>query len=411
MSPKRPDTHMNASLVAPPNSSPAGRPGPELVASLGVVRHDWTTAEVEALFALPFSDLLFHAQRVHREHQVPNTVQMSTLLSIKTGACPEDCAYCPQSVRHDTGLERERLLAVTEVRERAAAAKAAGATRFCMGAAWRSPKARDIEVVAAMIREVRALGMESCATLGMLTPAQALQLKDAGLDYYNHNIDTSPEFYDKIITTRDFQDRLDTLEAVRDAGLKTCCGGIVGMGETVRDRARMLQTLANLPQHPESVPINQLVAVPGTPLADAAKVDPFDFVRTIAVARLTMPASAVRLSAGREQMSDELQALAFLAGANSIFYGEKLLTTGNPDVERDRNLLRRLGLRTQEVVLESDAPHGHEHPHDHEHHHDHGHEHAHAEEAGCTVAGLSRATACDKEAAMRPGRDAGAARA
>ena len=346
---------------------------------LGEVRHDWTTAEVEALFALPFSDLLFQAQQVHRLHHAPNTVQMSTLLSIKTGACPEDCAYCPQSVRWNTGLEREQLLAVTEVRERATAAKAAGATRFCMGAAWRSPKPRDLELVTAMIREVRALGMESCATLGMLTPPQAQQLKDAGLDYYNHNIDTSPEFYDKIITTRDFQDRLDTLEAVRDAGLKTCCGGIVGMGETVRDRARMLQTLANLPQHPESVPINQLVAVPGTPLADAAKVDPFDFVRTIAVARLTMPASTVRLSAGREQMSDELQALAFLAGANSIFYGEKLLTTGNPDVERDRALLQRLGINGQDVVLEhddtADEACGHDHGHGHNGHASAGHGH------------------------------------
>jgi len=359
MAPNRPEMPMNATLAPATDSTPA--PGTStgatvassaLLERLGQVRHDWSTAEVEALYALPFSDLMFHAQRVHRAHHAPNTVQMSTLLSIKTGACPEDCAYCPQSVRWDTGLDRERLLAVTEVRERASAAKAAGATRFCMGAAWRSPKPRDIEIVAAMIREVRALGMESCATLGMLSPAQAQELKAAGLDYYNHNIDTSPEFYDKIITTRDFQDRLDTLEAVRDAGLKTCCGGIIGMGETVRDRARMLQTLANLPQHPESVPINQLVAVPGTPLADAGKVDPFDFVRTIAVARLTMPASTVRLSAGREQMSDELQALAFLAGANSIFYGEKLLTTGNPDVARDRALLRRLGINGQDVVLE-----------------------------------------------------------
>ena len=314
------------------------------LARLGAIRHDWSTAEVEALFALPFSDLIFQAQRVHREHHAPNTVQMSTLLSIKTGACPEDCAYCPQSVRYDTGLERERLLAVEEVRERASAAKAAGATRFCMGAAWRSPKARDIEIVAAMIGEVRALGLESCATLGMLTPAQAQQLKGAGLDYYNHNIDTSPEFYEKIITTRDFQDRLDTLEAVRDAGLKTCCGGIVGMGETVRDRARMLQTLANLPQHPESVPINQLVAVPGTPLANAAAIDPFDFVRTIAVARIIMPTSLVRLSAGRQEMSDELQALCFLAGANSIFYGDKLLTADNPEAGRDEALFKRLGL-------------------------------------------------------------------
>jgi biotin synthase len=321
----------------------------------GAERHDWSCAEVEALFALPFADLMFEAQRVHRAHHVPNTVQMSTLLSIKTGACPEDCAYCPQSVHHDTGLERERLLAVSEVRERATAARAAGATRFCMGAAWRSPKAKDIETVVEMIREVRALGLESCATLGMLTPAQAQELKSAGLDYYNHNIDTSPEFYGQIITTRDFDDRLRTLDAVREAGLNVCCGGIVGMGETLRDRARMLQTLANLPQHPESVPINQLVAVPGTPLAGFAPLDPFDFVRTIAVARITMPRAAVRLSAGREQMSDELQALAFLAGANSIFYGEKLLTTGNPDVQQDRRLLERLGIRAQ--------PHAEAHAH------------------------------------------------
>jgi biotin synthase len=309
-------------------------------------RHDWTTEEVEALFALPFQDLLFEAQRVHRAHQPANTVQMSTLLSVKTGACPEDCAYCPQSIRHDTGLERETLMAVADVAARAKAAREAGATRFCMGAAWRSPKKRDIEVMSAMIREVRSLGLESCATLGMLTLDQAKELREAGLDYYNHNIDTSPEFYGEIITTREFQDRLDTLEAVREAGMNVCCGGIVGMGETVRDRARMLQVLANLPHHPESVPINQLVAVPGTPLAGQAPIDPFDFVRTIAVARILMPRSAVRLSAGREQMSDELQALAFFAGANSIFYGEKLLTTGNPDVEHDRALLARLGMRT-----------------------------------------------------------------
>ena len=311
---------------------------------LGAIRHDWTTEEVEQLFALPFADLLFHAQRVHRVHHTPNAVQMSTLLSIKTGACPEDCAYCPQSVRYDTGLDRETLLAVEDVRERAAAAKAAGATRFCMGAAWRSPKRRDMQIVVEMVKTVNALGLESCATLGMLSAEQARELKDAGLDYYNHNIDTSPEFYGEIITTRDFQDRLDTLDAVRGAGLNVCCGGIVGMGESIRDRARMLQILANLAQHPESVPINQLVQVPGTPLHGAAPVDPFDFVRCIAVARLLMPRCYVRLSAGREQMSDELQALAFFAGANSIFYGEKLLTTGNPDVEKDRQLLRRLGM-------------------------------------------------------------------
>jgi biotin synthase len=319
---------------------------PENTMSQDIARHDWTLEEVEALFALPFQDLLFRAQAVHREHQQTNTVQMSTLLSVKTGACPEDCAYCPQSIRYDTGLDRESLMAVADVAERARTAREAGATRFCMGAAWRSPKKKDLDGMVAMIREVRALGMESCATLGMLTRDQAKELREAGLDYYNHNIDTSPEYYDKIISTRDFQDRLDTLEAVREAGMNVCCGGIVGMGETMRDRARMLQVLANLPQHPESVPINQLVAVPGTPLADQAPIDPFDFVRTIAVARIIMPQSAVRLSAGREQMSDELQALAFLAGANSIFYGEKLLTTGNPDVEHDRRLLERLGMRT-----------------------------------------------------------------
>jgi biotin synthase len=309
-----------------------------------LVRHDWTIAEIEALFALPFGDLMFRAQEIHRANHQPNAVQMSTLLSIKTGACPEDCAYCPQSVRYETGLEREKLVPLDEVRSRAQAAKDAGATRFCMGAAWRSPKKKDVEAVAAMIREVRALGMETCATLGMLTPDQAHELKDAGLDYYNHNVDTSPEFYGEIITTRTYQDRLDTLAAVRDAGLNVCCGGIVGMGETTRDRASMLATLANLPQHPESVPINQLVRVPGTPLAGAAPVDPFDFVRTIAVARIVMPKAFVRLSAGREVMADELQALCFLAGANSIFYGEKLLTTGNPDVAHDRALLTRLGI-------------------------------------------------------------------
>ncbi|MDW8260835.1 MAG: biotin synthase BioB [Gammaproteobacteria bacterium] len=309
-------------------------------------RHDWSLEEIESLFALPFADLLLRAQQTHRAWHTPNTVQLSTLLSIKTGACPEDCAYCPQSIRYDTSLQREQLLALDEVRARAAAAKAAGATRFCMGAAWRAPKRKDLEIVIAMVREVKALGLEACATLGMLTAPQARALKEAGLDYYNHNIDTSPEFYGQIITTREFQDRLDTLAAVRDAGLRVCCGGIIGMGETVRDRARMLQTLANLPEHPASVPINQLVPVPGTPLQNAAPVDPFDFIRCIAVARIVMPRAQVRLSAGRERMSDELQALAFFAGANSIFYGPKLLTTGNPDTERDRGLLRRLGMQT-----------------------------------------------------------------
>jgi biotin synthase len=333
------------------------------------IRHDWTVAEVEALFALPFANLMFRAQSSHREHHDPNAVQMSTLLSIKTGACPEDCKYCPQSVRYDTGLEREKLVPLDEVRTRAQAAKDAGATRFCMGAAWRSPKKRDVEAVAAMIREVRALGMETCATLGMLDAGQARELKDAGLDYYNHNVDTSPEFYGEIITTRTYQDRLDTLAAVREAGLNVCCGGIVGMGETPRDRASMLATLANLPQHPESVPINQLVRVPGTPLADGKAVDPFDFVRTIAVARVVMPKSSVRLSAGREAMSDEMQALCFLAGANSIFYGEKLLTTGNPDVTRDRELLERLGIHPlTPPALAAAAPehvHGPECAHEH----------------------------------------------
>ena len=315
--------------------------------SLGALRNDWTLPEVEALFALPLMDLLFHAQRVHREYHVPNTVQMSTLLSIKTGACPEDCAYCPQSVRYDTGLTREALMEIAAVRESALRAREAGATRFCMGAAYRSPRPKELKVIAQMIREVHALGLETCATLGMLSPEQAKELKEAGLDYYNHNLDTSPEFYGEIITTRTYQDRLDTLEAVRAADLKVCCGGILGMGESPADRARLLLILANLPEHPESVPVNQLVPVPGTPLAGSAPLDPFEFVRAIAVARLLMPRSHVRLSAGRQAMSDELQALCFMAGANSIFYGERLLTTGNPDVERDRRLLERLGLSAE----------------------------------------------------------------
>jgi biotin synthase len=292
-------------------------------------------------------DLIVRAQAAHRAHHEPNTVQMSTLLSIKTGACPEDCAYCPQSVRFDTGVEAEALLQVAAVRAAAERAKAAGATRFCMGAAYRSPKARELAIIAQMVAEVRALGLETCATLGMLEPQQAETLKQAGLDYYNHNLDTSAQFYGQIISTRTYQARLDTLAAVRAAGIKVCCGGIVGLGESQGDRAELLRTLANLPEHPESVPINQLVKVPGTPLADAPDVDPFDFVRTIAVARLLMPRAHVRLSAGREAMSDELQALCFLAGANSIFYGEKLLTTGNPDVTRDRQLFARLGLRAE----------------------------------------------------------------
>ncbi len=312
------------------------------------IRTDWTLEEVQALFALPFADLLFHAQQVHRAYHDPNSVQVSTLLSIKTGACPEDCAYCPQSIRYDTGVQREELMALETVIERARAAKAAGATRFCMGAAYRSPKQRDLERIGAMVREVSALGLETCATLGMLTPQQAQDLKDAGLDYYNHNLDTSAGYYEKIITTRTYRDRLDTLEAVRTAGLKVCCGGILGMGEAKQDRAQLLHTLATLDAHPESVPINQLVRVKGTPLEGSAAVDPLEFVRTVAVARILMPKSHVRLSAGREQMSDEMQALCFLAGANSIFYGEKLLTTGNPDVEEDRKLFARLGIRPGE---------------------------------------------------------------
>ena len=308
------------------------------------VRHDWRLAEVQALFALPFTDLILRAQRLHRAHHEPNTVQMSTLLSIKTGACPEDCAYCPQSVRYDTGLAPEALLEVAAVREYAARAKAAGATRFCMGAAYRSPKARDLQVIVQMVREVRALGLESCATLGMLTPAQAAELKAAGLDYYNHNLDTSPDYYGAIITTRTYEDRLHTLDRVRDAGIRVCCGGIVGMGESAEDRVGMIATLAALPAHPESVPINMLVKVEGTPLAAGRALDPIDFVRTIAVARITMPKSVVRLSAGREDMSEETQALCFLAGANSIFYGPKLLTTANPERDRDLRLLDKLGL-------------------------------------------------------------------
>jgi biotin synthase len=321
------------------------------------LRHDWRLAEVEALFDLPFMDLMFRAQQVHRAFHAANRIQMSTLLSIKTGGCPEDCGYCPQSIHYDTGVAREDMLPLEAVMDAARRAQAAGATRFCMGAAFRSPKKKDIERIATMIREVGALGLETCATLGMLTPEQAHELKDAGLDYYNHNVDSSEDFYKKVITTRTYQHRLDTLEAVRNASLKVCSGGIVGMGETRTDRAGMLVTLANLPEHPQSVPVNQLVQVKGTPLEAKVQaageatpvegVDGFEFVRTIAVARILMPQAQVRLSAGREAMSDELQAMAFMAGANSIFYGEKLLTTGNPDVERDRQLLARLKIEPE----------------------------------------------------------------
>ncbi len=320
-------------------------------------RHDWTREEVAALFALPFNELLHRAHCVHREHHDPNAVQVSTLLSIKTGGCPEDCAYCPQAARYDTGVAAQKLMEVDDVLARARAAKAAGASRFCMGAAWRGPKDRDIPKVAEIVRAVKDLGLETCATLGLLGDGHAQQLKDAGLDYYNHNIDTAPEFYGEIIHTREYQDRLQTLEQVRDAGLKTCCGGIVGMGETREQRAGLLQALANLPAHPHSVPINQLVPVPGTPLANQEKLDPFEFVRTIAVARILMPLSIVRLSAGRQQMDDAVQALCFHAGAGSIFYGEKLLTTGNPDTEHDRALFRRLDLHAMEVMEEAGTVH------------------------------------------------------
>jgi biotin synthase len=320
---------------------------------LGLVRNDWSLAEAQALFDLPFNDLLFHAQRVHRQHFDPNRVQVSTLLSVKTGGCPEDCAYCPQSVRHDTGLEREELLQTGEVVAAAEAAKRRGATRFCMGAAYRNPKPRQLEQIKQMVREVRALGLETCATLGMLTSEQAGELKDAGLDYYNHNLDTSESFYGDIVTTRTYRDRLDTLEAVRDAGLKVCCGGILGMGESPRDRVELLHTLATLPEHPQSVPINQLVQVEGTPLHGLPPLDPLDLVRTIATARLLMPASHLRLSAGRNEMSDAVQALCFHAGANSIFHGEKLLTTPNPGRDRDEELFARLGLMAEESAESS----------------------------------------------------------
>jgi len=304
----------------------------------------WSVGEVEALFELPFADLLYRAQQVHREHFDPNQVQLSTLLSIKTGGCSEDCGYCPQSAFHSTGVEDRKMLALDAVIAAAKAAQQAGADRFCMGAAWREPSEEDMSSVVEMVRAVRGLGMETCATLGMLNDQQTEQLKQAGLDYYNHNLDTSPEFYGDIISTRDYQDRLDTLKRVRRAGMHVCSGGIVGMGENLTQRAGLVAQLANMDPYPESVPINNLVKVEGTPLADAADLDPLDFVRTIAVARITMPTARVRLSAGRQQMSDAVQALCFLAGANSIFYGEQLLTTGNPEVERDRALLDKLGM-------------------------------------------------------------------
>jgi biotin synthase len=305
----------------------------------------WSVAEIEALFALPFNDLMYRAQTVHRENFDPNVVQLSTLLSIKTGGCPEDCGYCPQSARHHAGVENEGMLRLEEVVAAAEAARATGATRFCMGAAWRSPKDRDLEPVLEMVRAVKAIGLETCLTAGMLRDGQAEKLRAVGLDYYNHNLDTAPEFYGEIITTRDYQDRLDTLERVREAGMHVCCGGIVGMGESRAQRAGLIAQIANLDPQPESVPINMLVQVEGTPLYGTEALDPLEFVRTIAVARITMPRSFVRLSAGRQEMGEAIQSLCFLAGANSIFYGDKLLTTGNPEAARDLALLAKLGMR------------------------------------------------------------------
>ena len=311
------------------------------------LRHNWRADEIHQLFKLPFNDLLFKAQQLHRQHFNPNEVQVSQLLSIKTGQCPEDCAYCPQSIRFDTGLTPEQLMTVEAVLQEAASAKASGASRFCMGAAWRSPKDRDMPAIVAMVQGVKALGLETCMTLGMLSDSQTEQLAAAGLDYYNHNLDTSPEYYGNIITTRSYSDRLNTLARVRKAGMKVCSGGILGMGESLNDRIGLLQQLANMPQHPDSVPINQLVRVEGTPLHQAEAVDPFDFIRMIAVARILMPASHVRLSAGREAMNEQTQALAFFAGANSIFYGDKLLTTPNPAANKDLALFDRLGIKPE----------------------------------------------------------------
>ncbi len=306
----------------------------------------WNVSKVRLLLDLPFNDLIYQAQFVHRQHHDANAVQLSTLISVKTGGCPEDCGYCPQAARYHTGVENQDMLSLNEVVSAATAAKSKGASRFCMGAAWRGPKQRDIVKVTEMVSAVKALGLETCATLGMLKPGQAEQLSDAGLDYYNHNLDTAPEIYDEIITTRDYQDRLDTLQEVRDAGINVCCGGIVGMGETRQSRAGLIAQLANLKPYPESVPINHLVQVEGTPLYGTAVLDPFEFVRTIAASRITMPKAMVRLSAGRQEMSEEIQALCFLAGANSIFYGDKLLTTGNPEANKDQVLFKKLGLQS-----------------------------------------------------------------
>ncbi|MBC3764309.1 biotin synthase BioB [Neptunicella marina] len=327
------------------------------MAGTAQIRNDWTVAEVNALFALPFNDLLFQAQSIHRQHFDPNEVQVSTLLSIKTGACPEDCKYCPQSAHYTTDVEKERLMEVQKVLDEAKKAKELGSTRFCMGAAWRNPKDRDMPYIVEMVKGVKALGLESCMTLGMLSREQAAMLKEAGLDYYNHNLDTSPEFYGEIITTRTYADRLNTLQNVRDSGMKICSGGIVGLGESANDRSALLVQLANLPQQPESVPINMLVKVEGTPLQDENDLDPFEFIRTIAVARIMMPQSHVRLSAGREEMNEQMQALCFFAGANSIFYGCKLLTTANPEADSDQMLFKKLGIRPEAREGFSDAVH------------------------------------------------------
>ncbi|WP_294883993.1 biotin synthase BioB [uncultured Gilliamella sp.] len=325
--------------------------------SLNAIRHDWVLSEVMDIFQLPFNDLIFKAQTIHRQYFDANKVQVSTLLSIKTGACPEDCKYCPQSIHHDTGLEKEKLLEVQRVVEEAKAAKAVGATRFCMGAAWKHPTNRDMPYLLEMVKGVKALGMETCMTLGLLSQLQAYALADAGLDFYNHNLDTSPEFYQQIITTRTYSERLQTLAYVRQAGIKICSGGILGMGETLKDRANLLIQLANLDQHPESVPINNLVKVKGTPLANEKDIEPFDFIRMLAVARIMMPKSYIRLSAGREQMNEQMQALAFLAGANSIFYGDKLLTTSNPQVDKDNALFFKLGISPEKIQDYSDEVH------------------------------------------------------
>lgn len=321
------------------------------------VRHDWRLDEVVDLLAMPFNDLIFKAQTVHRQYFDANQVQVSTLLSIKTGACPEDCKYCPQSGHYDTGLDKEKLLEVQKVLEEAKAAKEIGSTRFCMGAAWKHPTAKDMPYVLEMVKGVKALGLETCMTLGRLTQEQATQLAQAGLDYYNHNLDTSPDFYTNIITTRTYSERLQTLAYVREAGMKICSGGILGMGESLKDRANLLIQLANLPEHPESVPINNLVKVKGTPLENAEEIDPFDFIRMLAVARIMMPKSHVRLSAGREQMNEQMQALAFLAGANSIFYGDRLLTTSNPQTIKDQALFAKLGIKPEARQDHADEVH------------------------------------------------------